>query len=52
MIRTQIYLTQELVSAIQFHARREGKHRALMIRELIDRGLAARRGAQRQAKTG
>ncbi len=39
MIRTPLYLTKELASTITFWARRRGKSKSAMVRELIDHGL-------------
>jgi hypothetical protein len=39
MIRTQVYLTEEQVRDIKLRAKREGRHEAEVIREMISAGL-------------
>jgi hypothetical protein len=51
MIRTQVYLTEEQVRAIKLWAKREKKHEAEVIRELVSKGLQSARIA-RQESTG
>jgi hypothetical protein len=39
MIRTQVYLTEEQARDIKLRAKRERKHEAEVIRELVSKGL-------------
>jgi plasmid stability protein len=39
MIRTQVYLTEEQARDIKIRAKREGRHEAEVIRELLSEGL-------------
>lgn len=46
MIRTQVYLTEDLCRSIDFVAKREGKAKAQVIRESIERGLRDEAGKE------
>ena len=43
MIRTQVYLTEEQAQDIKLRAKRENKHEAEVIRELLSMGFKASR---------
>ena len=51
MIRTQVYLTEEQARDIKIRAKRERKHEAEVIRELLSEGLKTS-AAQGQESTG
>ncbi len=46
MIRTQVFLTEEQARGIKLRARREKKHEAEVIRELLNIGFDASRSAR------
>jgi hypothetical protein len=46
MIRTQVFLTEEQARDIKHRARREKKHEAEVIRELLSMGFNASRSAR------
>lgn len=46
MIRTQVYLTEELCRDIEIVARREKKPKAKVIRDSIEKGLAKKKPKQ------
>ena len=48
MIRTQVYLTEGQARDIKLRAKRENKHEAEVIRELLSMGLKASRNAGRE----
>jgi hypothetical protein len=41
MIRTQVYFTEEQDQLIELQARRERRSKAEVVRDIVDRGLAA-----------
>ncbi len=43
MIRTQVYLPEELYTRIQLEAKREKKKAAALLRELLQRGLVQKK---------
>lgn len=49
MIRTQVYLTEEQERDIKLRAKRENKHEAEVIRELVSKGLAHTQGTRRES---
>jgi hypothetical protein len=48
MIRTQVYLTEEQARDIKLRAKREDKHEAEVIRELLNKALDATRKINRE----
>ena len=48
MIRTQVYLTEEQARDIKLRAKREDKHEAEVIRELLNNALDASRNASHE----
>jgi hypothetical protein len=49
MIRTQIYLTEAQARDIKLRAKRENKHEAEVIRDLIDTGFSASRNTKQES---
>ena len=50
IIRTQVYLTEELYRNIEIVAKREKKTKAQVIRDSLDEGLADKKDAQNAGK--
>ena len=48
MIRTHVYLTEEQDQLIKLQARRERRSKAEVMRDIVDRGLAADASASRR----
>jgi hypothetical protein len=48
MIRTMVYLTEEQARDIKLQAKREQRHEAEVIRDLVGKGLNATRSIQRE----
>ena len=51
MIRTQVYLTEDQARDIKLRARRENKHEAEVIRELLNEGMK-KSASKAQESTG
>ena len=49
MIRTQVFLTEEQSRDIKLRAKREKKHEAEVIRELLSEGLKSAPGAKQES---
>jgi hypothetical protein len=49
MIRTQVYLTEEQARDIKLKAKREKKHEAEVIRELVSQGLKTTSPSRRES---
>jgi hypothetical protein len=49
MIRTQVFLTEEQARDIKLRAKREKKHEAEVIRELLNEGLNTARRRKRES---
>ena len=49
MIRTQVYLTEEQARDIKLRAKRERKHEAEVIRELLNQGLKTSTSEKRES---
>ena len=48
MIRTMVYLTEEQARDIKLKAKREQRHEAAVIRDLVSKGLDAMRSIKRE----
>ena len=48
MIKTMVYLTEEQARDIKLKAKREQKHKAEVIRDLVSKGLDASRRTKRE----
>ena len=51
MIRTQVYLTEDQVQGIKLRAKRENRHEAEVIRELLSEGMK-KSASKAQESTG
>ena len=51
MIRTQVYITEDQARDIKLRARRENKHEAEVIRELLNKGMK-KSASKAQESTG